>query len=321
MKIAYLDHNHWIELARAYHGKVDDPVLVRVLRILQTAIASDQLALPLSAVHYMEAARKANTGARTRLGVVMWELSRGLTLASYRAILTHELEMALAKRLPQVRPAPFTLLSRGAAHAFGMDPRPYRVTTEVGAGLPQETIDRLEEIGTAIIERALVVGHAPSGERVPVFGITEHNKRFQEYLRALPGRLAQLPLDKWTDALYAISIVDILDVLNDVMARHDLYADQVAVSGDDFRALVDDLPSRRVDLQLHQQVVRNPNLQPKLNDLEDWAGLAPAAAHCDVLVCEKHFANLLLRGGFVPRATVLTDVRALPAALGLDTAA
>src|SRR2546430_16146466 len=64
-------------------------------------------------------------------------------------------------------------------------------------------------------------------EKAPIFGITEHNRRFQEYLRNLRSRLSQLPPDKWDDALYAISIANILDTLNEVIGRHDLYASQV----------------------------------------------------------------------------------------------
>jgi len=198
---------------------------------------------------------------------------------------------------------------------------PFQIPPELRKTLPDEVVRRVETVGNRIIERALVTGEVPPGEKAPIFGITEHNRRFQEYLRNLRPRLSQLPSDKWDDALYAISIVDILDTLNEVIGRHDLYASQVASDGEQLRSLLDDLPSRRVDLQLHRQVLRNPALVPKENDLEDWGGLAPAAAHCDFLVCEKHFANLLLRDGFLPRAKVLTDVRDLPAALGNETAA
>ena len=106
-----------------------------------------------------------------------------------------------------------------------------------------------------------------------------------------------------------------------MIARHGLNSDQVASTRDEFRSLVDALPSRCVDLHLHRQVLRNPTLRPKENDLEDWGAMAPAAAHCDFLVCEKHFASLVLRDGFTPRAKVLTDVRYLPDALGYEAAA
>src|SRR6266516_2053106 len=196
MRVAYLHQNQWIQLARAQHGKVDDVRLLQALTFLRQATASEQLALPLSAVHHIEAARKANTLARIRLGIVMWELSRGRTIASYKSILTYELETALAKRFPHVRPQPFTLVSWGVAHAFGMEPRPFQIPPELRRTLPDEVVRRVETVGNRIIERALVTGEVPPGEKAPIFGITEHNRRFQEYLRNLRPRLSQLPPDK-----------------------------------------------------------------------------------------------------------------------------
>lgn len=76
-------------------------------------------------------------------------------------------------------------------------------------------------------------------------------------------------------------------------------------------AFVESMPSRRVDLQLHRQYLKNPQLRPRVTDLEDWAGLAPAAMYCDLLVCERHFANLVVRDGFRTRARVLTSLEGL----------
>lgn len=81
---------------------------------------------------------------------------------------------------------------------------------------------------------------------------------------------------------------------------------------EELTALVQDMPSRRTEIHLHRQIIKNPSLKPKDNDLEDWSGLGPATAHCDVVVCEKHFANLLHRDGFRPHARVITDLRELP---------
>lgn len=71
----------------------------------------------------------------------------------------------------------------------------------------------------------------------------------------------------------------------------------------------------RLGFQLHRQVLRNPNLKPRPTDLEDWAGLGPAMAHSDVVVCEKHLADLVQRDGFSPPAKVLRELGDLPDAL------
>jgi hypothetical protein len=101
--------------------------------------------------------------------------------------------------------------------------------------------------------------------------------------------------------------------LNDVLQLHglSLQRDLMPLGKNALTAIVEDLPSRKVEVQLHRQILKNPQLKPRINDLEDWSGLGLASAHCDVVVCEKHFANLLLRDGFSPKAQILTDIKQL----------
>ena len=68
------------------------------------------------------------------------------------------------------------------------------------------------------------------------------------------------------------------------------------------------MPIRRVDLHLHKQVLRNLKYAPKSTDLEDWSALAVASCYCDVVVCEKHMADMLLRDGFKARARIEVDL-------------
>src|SRR5713226_5709929 len=91
MKTVYLDQNKWIDLARAFHGKDSEPRLNRALDFVRDASRQGSISVPLSAVHYMETAKIGNRARRARLGVVMWELSCGYTLASYNDVSCHEL--------------------------------------------------------------------------------------------------------------------------------------------------------------------------------------------------------------------------------------
>ena len=144
------------------------------------------------------------------------------------------------------------------------------------------------------------------------FATSTHARRFMEHLSTLHPKLLQLSPHSWDDALHAITMVDMIDPLNEVLEHQNLSkADIEGLGSDGVKSLIEDLPSRRIDLHLHRQVLRNPGLAPKITDLEDWGGLGPAAGHCAVLVCEKHFASLLLRDGFRPGAVVLTDLRDL----------
>ena len=71
---------------------------------------------------------------------------------------------------------------------------------------------------------------------------------------------------------------------------------------------MDAIPTRKLDIHLHRQVLKNDHYKPKESDLEDWAGLGAAACYADAVVCEKHFASLLARDGFTHHARIETNL-------------
>jgi hypothetical protein len=313
MKIIYLDQNKWIDLARSYHGKDNDPDLKATLSYLLQETKQGSIVLPLSATHYMEIARIRDPQRRSRLGTVMWELSGGTTIGSYRAMLIHELECALARRFAHVHPTTFTLLARGLAHATGVPIDRYRIPEPARSQLPTDEAEAFEKATQEEIERSTVTGQGPGGIQMPQFGISQQNHDFKNHLDTLLQKLSSIPRTQWDDALIGISLMDIQEPLNEVLERNRLtLLDLVNRGKDDTRRFVEELPSHQADLQLHRQIIRNPKLKSKLTDLDDWAGLGPATAYCDFVVCENHFADLLLRDGFRPRATIARDIRALP---------
>ena len=74
------------------------------------------------------------------------------------------------------------------------------------------------------------------------------------------------------------------------------------------KQVLDSMPTRRVDLHLHRQVLRNAQYVARVSDLEDWGSLAVASSYCDVVVCEKHMADMLGRDGFVTPARIETSL-------------
>jgi hypothetical protein len=318
-KVVYLDQNKWIDLARAHHGGTNGARFKETFEFLNDPVARLRVILPLSAVHYIETTRiGGNSQRRVRLGKTMWELSGGYTMAPHSAILDHELDVALARRFPLVGIRPFTLIDTGVAHAFGMDRPAYRIPEQFRSGLPPQVVSTLERAAQAVMEESLLTGVGPGGIVMPPYQMDAPNFKFMHHLETLHPRISQLPRGQWEDALFAISMVDILDQLNSALHRHGIHADTFEALGKErWREFITDIPTRRVDLQLHRQILKNPKLNPKRSDLDDWAGLGPAAAHCDVLVCERHFADLLLRDGFTPKARVVTDLCDLPTIVGV----
>lgn len=314
MKVVYLDQNKWIDLAKVYHRKAADPTLRPVLDAALAASRNGSVAFPLSAVHYIETWKIREPQRRARLGDFMWNLSGGRTIAAgYPEILSHELEAALASRFPKVLPRPFTLVATGVAHAFGTPPVVFPIPQVYRPAIPPALAAQWESAYQLAFERAAITGEGPNGMTAPPFSTTAHNNRFAQHLKIFPTALAQLPAAQREDALYAMLFVDIAEPMNEVLAHHGIRSSEFAALGKEgLTKFLHDLPTCRVDLHLHRQILKNLTLQPRPTDLEDWGGLGPAVASCDVVVCEKHFASLINRDGFRPTARVMADLKQLP---------
>lgn len=312
MRTIYLDQNKWIDLARARVRSDVDRGLRAALETVDDHVRRAEWIVPVSSTHHIEMANIGNRRRRFELGETMWELSRGWTMAPYAAIVRHELDQVLQARFPTIQPRPFQLLGKGVAHAFGQSDLRYRVPGVVRHRFPVAFVEALEAQGTEIIERAVLTGQTPDGSPPPAVDLSGFDVNFMDHLDELPSTLEDLPRSRWHDALVAMSLVDIRDAVSEALQHHDITWDQLIQAGkDELTRLVLDLPSRSLDLHMHWQVAKNPALKPKRTDLNDWGSLIPAAVYCDILVCEKHFADLMQRDGYVVRAEVFTDIRAL----------
>lgn len=129
------------------------------------------------------------------------------------------------------------------------------------------------------------------------------------HLESLHSRQNDVPKHLRENWLYAMLMVDMVEPLSEAMQRFDLPAEAFGDLGEGgLKKLVNDMPMRRVDLHLHKQVLKNPKYLAKITDLEDWAGLVLASCYCDVVVCEKHMANMLSRDGHKAHARIETNL-------------
>jgi hypothetical protein len=259
--LIYLDQNKWIELARMAHRKDRTPRASKVLQRFREALDTGYATIPLSSFHYIEMSRISNVDRKVRLGTVMWQFSRGATLLGYEAIVRYELEVALAKHFPQLRPGNITLLGRGYAHAFCAPPL-------------KGVLALFEEE----VERSLLMGNKRFGVDPPAWHGTTQRESFRKHLETIHSRYQDIPRHLRDSWLYAMSTIDILDPINDVMVKHGLSKIDLDSLGEQrLRRMIDDMPTRQVDMHLHRQVLRNPNYIARQSDLEDWGGLALGA--------------------------------------------
>lgn len=287
--IVYLDQNKWIELARIQNGWETSKRALKLKSELDAAAQSGCI-LPLSAIHVIEFSRIKNHARRHRLGKVMWGFSHGTTTAPLKEILCWELEVAFSKFGYEVEPRAFEYLGKGIPHAFGEE-----LESPVAAAFAEE------------IDEAMMCGTA---ELPPIQGTqTKQRENFANHLRRLNENKHKLEKERWDDWLYAMSMADITEPLYEVMSANNIpNADIEAWGKKGIKSFMDSIPTRRLDIHLHRQVMKNSKYKPKITDLEDWAGLGPAMCYADVVVCEKHFADLVTRDRFSTKARVETSI-------------
>lgn len=287
--IVYLDQNKWIELARIENG-VDKSSDSKLLKKEIAAARECGYIFPISAIHIMELARIRDDNRRSRLGRVMWNYSQGKTTAPLKEILCWELEKAFAQKGYDIQPQHLDYIGHGIAHAFGEE-----LGNPIAAAFSDE------------IDKAMLCGIEGLP---PIQGVSvKHRDNFANHLRSINEKKLQLERAKWENWLYAMSMADITEPLYIVMSKHKIPNTDIKAWGEQgIKDFMNSIPTRHLDIHLHRQVLKNPQYKPKKGDLEDWAGLGPAMCYADIVVCEKHFADLAQRDSYRTKARVETNI-------------
>jgi hypothetical protein len=243
--IIYLDQNKWIELAKMVHGKDKSAWAKQVLRDYEAASDGRLAEFPLSSFHYIETSRISNVDRKVRLGEVMWRFSRGITILGYPAVVRHELEAALAKHFSQVTVESISILGRGHSHAFC-------------APTLQGVLAHIKEE----VERSMLVGTEVRGIKPLASQSITYRENFREHVATLHLRYNDIPKELRENWLYGLSMIDILNLINDVIHKHGLPKEALDHLGEQkLKQVIDDMPTRRVDLHLHKQVLRKSELR------------------------------------------------------------
>ena len=122
--------------------------------VLRHGVSDRDPKLDKSAIHYIETAKNGNHEQRARLGQAMYELSGGYTLASYRLLLTHEIEVSLYRRVPGIVPRPYDYLSKGISHAFEHEVSQFELSEDVRSQVSEWMASVLTASGQRAIEKA-----------------------------------------------------------------------------------------------------------------------------------------------------------------------
>lgn len=285
--IIYLDLNKWIQLAQIVNGKDMSERSRNILNEFESALQSGCIT-PLSSMHYIEFARISNVGRRKRLGKVMWEYSNGYTLAPYSQIIEWEIEKALKTYFPEIIPHKFELIGKGIEFTFG---------TKIVTLPTQDELNKRILCGDNTSE-PILSKHLDS---IPL--------AFLNHLEEFKKKKVELPASKHEDWLYGVTMADIINPINRVLNRYNIDPSLLfKLSIEEHRNIINSMPTRMLDIHFHRQILKNPNFKTSRTDLGDMGGIGIASCYCDVVVCEKHFADLLKRDGYRPFARIETDI-------------
>lgn len=313
-RVIYLDQNKWIDLARSAAGTGDE--LTPAVEFVRAAKAAGAAVFPLSGAHYIESNKQHDDARYEKLGRFMHELSGVITMASPVEIVRHEIEMAFARALSmRIEAQPFSLLGKGVGHAIGMPGIGPRVPQNKG-NLTERQRRALQNSVKDAFEESVLTGRLPWSDTPGKRGRPDFSKTNENFVAELYNFRERIETDDAElrqRAIYANAMVTMLDQLNEIRQRHKIPFDVFDRMGPEgITKFLDDMPSIRVNVHLRQHWVANPALQAKKNDHSDWFYLGAAAAHCDVVVAERHFAHVVNTGKLRKRATVITDLRELP---------
>tara|TARA_R110000868_G_scaffold250414_1_gene506970 strand:- start:1429 stop:2328 length:900 start_codon:yes stop_codon:yes gene_type:complete len=288
--IVYLDQNKWIELARISNGKQSSERDKKILTEFRT-LAKNGVSFPLASTHYIEFSRIKDPERRRRLGSTMWELSKGISLAPYTKIVEWEIESGLEKVGIDVEKTDVNLLGKGIEFAFGVSKEKVRSDFE------HEMISRIVLTGCDMFNMDPIYSGIFAKQRI----------NFLNHLEELQVKKKLLPKSQWDDWLYAITMVDIIEPMDRVFCAQGLDKSIFEYRSKEYiTRFLNAMPTRILDVHLHRQVLKNDQYRPKETDLEDWGGIGVASCYCDVVVCEKHFANMLGRDKYKPTARIVT---------------
>lgn len=308
----YLDQNKWIALSKLFHGGTDSSVSESTLKSFLEARDSLQARFPLSVGHYQETWSHGDAERRKRLAAFMAELSQFWAMAPPARILEHEIETALAALFP-IEPAEFSLVGKFLAHATGNAEHTFRF--EWPAGLPARA-EHIRLITDAFVRRAeeiAISGVLPNTAEVLRLDLRDLDARFQQGLTDWRKQLDGLSPDEIDERIYSITLDDIRPYIVRVLEKHNLdVASFDSLPRDQKRGLLDQLPSRRVDMHLRREISRNMVLQIRPTDLNDWGFVGTAAAHCDIVVTDNQMAHLLGQPGPDRKAIVTAKLDEVP---------
>lgn len=301
---AYLDHLHWVGLARANTGHKDGLQFIDTLEYLRGAVADGRVALPLSSTHYAELLQTGSYRQRTDVATVMAELSGFCTISGIGPVRAAEIDQAVFKRFGRPEsPRTVRLFGRGAFFAFGRNTEEHplaRTAALLARRLGPAEASRIMAEADRQLEFGLLRGPSSAEQeelrKDPAYQPERFRKMIEDnaaFERDLADQLVADP--KWNrrlgDIIAARTLVN--EVGPELFPRLaelgiDAESEFLARGREWLTDFVDDLPSVAVIVILGQANHKTTGRPWSRNDIHDVNALALAVPYCDIVVTEAH---------------------------------
>ncbi|MGH3201329.1 MAG: hypothetical protein ACRDP5_04635 [Streptosporangiaceae bacterium] len=301
----YLDLNHWISLSKTRVGHPDGARYLPCLDILQQAMESGKVILPLGRAHYMEVSKIKDVRQRADIANTMAVLSGFTTLAARKHRLRCEVAQALHQHLGRpLLPERLRPFGRGFAFAVGVSDAPAGRVRLMGGASAQRSPQYLAELAFVLNQAAeylLLRGPAPgdlasmpeydpSAGQIIADARAYREQELFELLRTDPADKRRLGDIAHARGLYW----ELGPQLPELLAPAGLSVESFFYKGKEWiTSFLDMIPALAVRTSLVMQTNKNGTRAWTRNDIYDIDALEAAVPYCDVVVTEKYACHVM----------------------------
>jgi hypothetical protein len=296
-KIVYLDQNIWINLAQFYYGIKNDVHISNLCEVILKKLESNDLIIPLSVVHLIEAHHIQDNERRDKLIEFMLKVSRNNTIIPFNNnTIEAEIRQAICKRIehPIIDLKDF-IIGKGIQGIFGG-----RLTFEFPKGLKKEQLKQIKDFKEKSV-KWLESQEALSwvSKNHEIFEdvndkqnsdlINEIEKIRLEYNKVKDQKLRyKVFLLKNFEAVVSPRITKICTEIG--ISEESVFLE--TWTEEDWMKFIKEIPSFYILFNLSYWSEKNFNRPIQKNDLNDVYSLTISIPYCDIIACEKMFASI-----------------------------
>lgn len=296
--IVYLDQKQWIQLSNQYRGDAYNPDIAQVLELIQDSSTSSEVVYPISAIHLMETASRADDATRNDLLDLMLNISDLHTMAPPTLIEEKEAEFYADRRQGNDPDERNQIFQKGIAHSVFGTADPLTETDELTEDQKEMTNAFLRtKYGFKLVFNHETVYPHLKDRRVEI--------QLKEYLEQQLKRRTSISSEKQKQYLresigdyfnnnireYVKQACSGQDVNPDLPDQDEMDQWITGTGGEEVGDLLREFPMMHIYLTL--TFARNQEVDGTIdrNDRNDLLSLSPAIAYADIVLTETDWTN------------------------------